>query len=369
MASTAIDRGMAPVRWVVMAALLALLAGCSAELEPYRSETVHTTRHTLRTDEGLRFFAYRYKPAAIRPGTRPVILCPGMANNALALDIRPDVSLPGYLAERGFDVWSLTLTGSTGCDRRRRNHDIDAFAMHDLPAAIEYVKQATGHDRIAWVGASMGGMTMVAHLVRNPRDDVMAFANVSGPVILQQPLHPIFRTVYDREFLVRLWLATLNVKGVSMFGRVVPGYESSLTHTFYNLDNVDPEVLRLGSCDVMENIPRAVYDQVRHMLRTGHFTGRGGSPDYAAQLHRIDVPMLMVTGALDRICSPAAARYFHNRVGSTDKTLHILGRATGYAADYGHADIVVARTARKDLFPILAQWLAERMGTATPRDH
>ncbi len=53
---------------------------------------------------------------------------------------------------------------------------------------LDYVKTATGHDRVNWVGHSLGGMLMIAHLEQTDRPDRIAnFVDMGGVAVVPPP--------------------------------------------------------------------------------------------------------------------------------------------------------------------------------------
>src|SRR5438874_1722216 len=46
--------------------------------------------------------------------------------------------------------------------------NVDEMAFYDVPAVLDYVKRATGRDRVNWVGHSLGGMLIFPYLELAP---------------------------------------------------------------------------------------------------------------------------------------------------------------------------------------------------------
>ena len=83
-------------------------------------------------------------------------------------------SLAVYLAERGHDVWVLELRGHGRSTPKPtwletvlaqgRNEggswSIMKYIDHDLPSAIQYVRNHTHAKKVHWVGHSMGGIVL-----------------------------------------------------------------------------------------------------------------------------------------------------------------------------------------------------------------
>jgi hypothetical protein len=67
---------------------------------------------------------------------------------------------------------------------------------------------------------------------------------------------------------------------------------------------------------------------------------------------------------VDLIAPPNAVRSAQNHVAGPVEWLE-LGRAHGFAADYGHGDLVLGRHAPDEVFPRLSEFL-EKTSTPVP---
>ena len=58
---------------------------------------------------------------------------------------------------------------------------------YDVPAILDYVRRETGHDRVNWVGHSMGGMLMFAFLELDSHPERIAnFVGMGSTIILAE---------------------------------------------------------------------------------------------------------------------------------------------------------------------------------------
>src|SRR5205085_10796008 len=102
-------------------------------------------------------------PSSPRRGD-PVLLCHGLASCAATWDMGHGPSLARWLAARGHSVFALELRGAGESDRPRPlGRKSYGFGVHeyltaDIPSAVERVLEATGAERLHWVGHSMGGI-------------------------------------------------------------------------------------------------------------------------------------------------------------------------------------------------------------------
>ena len=141
----------------------------------------------------------------------------------------------------------------------------------------------------------------------------------------------------------------------------IPGYQ--LTESFqYNRKNMDAEVIRMFLRDVVEDVPDGVIDQLLTVAGTGDLKSADGTYNYTAELAKVKTPILCVSGTADQSAEPAGVKYAYEHVGSEDKTYVEMGAAKGFSGDYGHMDIVLGKNSRKEVFPMVYEWLRKRDG-------
>jgi pimeloyl-ACP methyl ester carboxylesterase len=127
-----------------------------------------------------------------------------------------------------------------------------------------------------------------------------------------------------------------------------------------------------------ENLPPALYTRLEEAgvndaskpelrqfllsVRRGDFVSADGTVSYTEALREIHTPSLVIVGRADELADPLVGRGVYERLGSADKELVIAGRAEGFAADYGHVDLLIGPGARRDIFPRIEHWLERHDG-------
>ena len=313
----------------------------------------------------------------------PVVLCHGLACCERFWDLTEELSLARYMAGRGYDVWVPSLRGSglstkpplyvlrelfqyrrpalgrcfPGAARPGSfDWNFDDHVLRDLPAIIDVVKGETGHSRVVWVGHSMGAMAMYGYLERSGRDDVAALVASAGPIHLEPPADWSTRLALRCRAVVRFGRALLNAQffaGVGVLTAHLP-YEGLRC----NRRNVDSHVMRRAYRHVIQDVPPGLLKQFLAFAVTCKLTSVDGEFDYTAEIGRLKVPILCLVGKVDRICVPAALRYAYDHTGSDDRTWREIGVQEGFSADYGHLDLILGRNARREIYPIIAEWIA-----------
>ncbi|MCA9772331.1 MAG: alpha/beta fold hydrolase [Myxococcales bacterium] len=154
--------------------------------------------YEVETDDGWTLVVTRYRPrpqAFAQPlKDLPMMLVHGFSQNRLTWtsgEFARDLSFFGA------DLHILELRGHGKSSRslqfRRHNRegkalpadiawgwDVDSYFLHDVPAALRAVKERTGHERILYIGHSMGGMIGYGAASRY-QDDLLGLVTVGSP--------------------------------------------------------------------------------------------------------------------------------------------------------------------------------------------
>ena len=259
------------------------------------------------------------------PGRGPVVvLFHGVfCNRTVWLGTR-GTGFAWYLAEAGYDVWVPEFRGRGESDVPSA-WTIADWIERDLPAVASSVARERPDGGWRWVGHSAGGVVVAAGLGR--------WAEFRGQV--------------SRAAL----LGTPSPRRISWWRR---GLAWAFAQVAYRAPHqrVPGRWVRLG--------PEAESSElVRHWM--GWNVARRwrgpGDFDYLAALTDVRCPVLGVAGAADHLLAPPEAVRDLLRFFGGPTEFWVVGRATGYARDYGHADLVVAREARQELWPRVRAWL------------
>jgi len=342
-----------------------LLTGC---VHAPPTGAVPPVKHTVEAPDGWKLALHHYPvPDGAPLRARPVILCHGLGSNHHSLDLAEGASLARHLASQGFDVWALDLRGhgesrAAPEGKKRSKIDFDDYVRLDAPAAIEYVRSQTRSRGVAWVGHSMGGMIGFAHLGRGG-EGVEALVTIASATTVKQS-----GLVYGVSNLSG-WTAIFPAVHTRAIGRssaaVMRGWwPFHLDNYVYNRENVTAEERRLLAGTALENLSRAETRQFRRWVKERTFVSKDGKDDYAANVARVEVPALLLSGSVDRIVPPSNVQHAMVRLGSSDKTHRVIGVSEGHPWDFGHVDIVAGRRAAKVVFPIVSEWLGTRDPTA-----
>ena len=287
-------------------------------MSPAPAAVVHVV-----ADDGVRLAVRRLGPV----GGTPVVLVPGtFSNHTFWLGTR-GTGFARELAAHGFDTWSLDPRGHGDSAREPAGASwrFDDWARRDVPAVLH---AACAQKRGFIVGHSAGGAAALVAAAAHPalRERTLGLVVVGTPVPWLQPF------------------SRIGAHALRTVSRLLGRFPA--------------RAFRLGPEDEL----RGVMVQWMDWNLSARWIGDDGT-DYVAALRTLDVPLLVVAAARDRWAPPPACRALLDLVPVGDHTWLLCGISHGFSHDFGHIDVLVGRTARAEVWPLLLAWLAERRPT------
>ncbi len=348
-----------PLLVLLVLCVLALLAWLHLAFWSWRFRVPAREDALLRapTKDGWRLAVGRNLPrgSARRP---PVLLVHGIAMNRQAFELGVDgYSLAAFLAEAGFDCFSLDLRGHGASRRPRgaaRGWNLDTYLAEDLPAALDAIRRETGAERVLYVGHSQGAVLGLAACGLYP-ERIAALAALAAPVQFD---------VQDRlRALVRYRFLPLGGRFLRPFVRSVAPF-SGVWHPRFadlavNARNVAPPVYRRALANAIENLYPGVLAQFEAFIREDAFRSMDGAHDYRAALATCAQPALFVAAERDGLAPPAAVEGAYARWGGP-KALRV------FEDDFGHLDLLYGRRAPELVYPVVRDFLIAHSAEALP---
>jgi pimeloyl-ACP methyl ester carboxylesterase len=287
----------------------------------------------------------------VRGEGEPVLMVPGFAMNPYILGFHPrGRSFMQYIADSGFDAWSVELRGlGRNKGGRRRNIGLAERALVDLPHAIAHVREATGAERVHLIGCSLGGSIVYSLLAHEPDADVGKVVSIGGPLWWKDP--PVLVRAYARLGPV---IGRVPIRGtrhlakaaLPVISRAAPG----LLGLYLNHNNVDlsqPDEL----VKTVEDPAPRVNRQLAAWIRSGRLTIRG--MDIVAGVGQVQNPLLLVTGSGDGIAPLGACDPVLDAWGGPSEHLHVDGEHP-----WSHADLFIGHEAEPKVFAPIADFLS-----------
>ncbi len=352
--------------WIVLALLVvgvALVLHVRFWERRYALPMIYESEERLATPDGAAV-ELRRLPRRGNSAAPPVLLVHGLGANHRNHDLAPDISLARTLAEAGRDVWLLTLrSGLSAAGRRRHIVRFDRMAEHDLSVGVARVLELTGAARLDYVGFSMGGMLLYAALgaTLSP-GNIRRVAIIGSPATLRAPSRLLFAGLVAK--LPSRWAPTVRLRLLAgLTGFAAEWVATPLHRVILNPENVAPGVARLSMFNLVADVPGPLNLDFASFAAAprGEIHIKGTSVLEGLEL--IDLPVLFIAGAGDRLAPPASVRAAYEAWGRSaphvEKRFILLGREQGASADYGHGDLAIGAEAAREVFAPVRAFLAE----------
>jgi len=306
---------------------------------------------------------YRYRPLAERTSPTPVLVVPSLVSKPYILDLYTGGSFIEFLLRQGLDVYMIDWGIPTEADRHLT---LEHYVQKFMPTAIRRMANESPNGRVSLLGYCMGGLLTVLYAALHPRAPIDAIACLTTPVDFRHMgLFSVWtdRRYFDVDALVD---RTGNVPAEFIrrsFSLLKPASEFSPVRYISLWQNVlnDRYVEQYRAFNKWTNdhvpFPGECFRQTVKELNWENKLIKdelvlGGKP---VRLGAIKRPFVHVIARRDHIVPMDSATPLVEMVGSADKEQIVL--------EGGHVGIVAGRTAAKELWPRVADWLMER---ATP---
>jgi polyhydroxyalkanoate synthase subunit PhaC len=329
-----------------------LLTTDDAVIGPTPREVVWTHRETT---------LYRYRSSKRRYGV-PVLLVFALINRPEIFDLHPGRSLVEFLVDEGFDVF---LVDWGYPDEEDGDMGLDNYVCDELEWAVRETLRASGAEEVSLMGWCIGA-TLCAMYCGLDRDG--ARAPVKNLVLLTMPIDGrasnYAKWVGDDEFdvdrIAELWHSVPG-SGIDFANKLLKPVTNFWT-TYRRLwEGVQDGTERRDSYQSMakwvaDNPPfpgRAWAQWIHLMYRDASLlSGRLRLRDRRVDLHRIDQSVMVVTAGADHIAPRPGTMPIFDLISSED--VEHLDRPGG------HIGLVAGSAARKEIWPHIEEWLAER---------
>ena len=313
--------------------------------------------HFARTADGWRIAITRYRAVSgVRPDVQPVLLCHGIAANRYGLDLTPELSLARALSNAGFDAWLVELRGR-GLSTRPQlfsekswDWSFDEYVEKDLPAAIAAVLAATGKDKLHFVGHSVGAVVGYAVLA-----DVVQAAKIRSLVAIAGPASYRFQQKYLFHWPLRNLRFVKHAFLMRLLAPLAGYWRPKILH---NPANIAGETIRRFLVNASASFSPNELLQYSDWIANDQFRSIDHRRDYRKEMAKIATPALFIAGNKDLLAPPPSVKDAFDAVASADKRFVVASRGHALESNYGHFDLVLGRGASKDIFPLVADWLA-----------
>lgn len=326
--------------------------------------------YPFETKDGTDLLLTRY-----RAGTKgPVVFGHAFGVNSLSYAVDTiETSLVEYLCAHEFDVWLLDYRASPALPASARDFSIDDIAEQDWPAAIEFVRRATGASEVQVIAHCVGSMSLLMAMLAG-------MTGVRSAICSQLTLHPITWWANDVKAFLGLagWLRGAGIRSVninwrhSLFDDAVDrlltldpiphgeSCDSPVCRRIFGLFGPSYRHAQLNAAthDAMHEMFGTVsvkaFEHLSLILKHKVVVNSQGADVYMPHLARLALPILFIAGAENREFYPVTSQRTFDVLRSTnDPSFYERLVIPGYA----HMDCFVGKDAARDIFPSLVDYL------------
>ncbi len=284
----------------------------------------------------------------------PVLIVPGYGMNAYIFGYHPNgKSLEEYLAESGFEVWSINLRGQepSRCTGGSRLYTMQDVALNDLPLAVKYVLENTlsGCAAVNLLGCSLGGSMVLAYAALRKDAPVNAIVSLGSP-LRWIDVHPAVKIAFSSPELIGL-ISVRRARSMARFALPFLAKIPGLLEIYMHPDNIDMSKAE-EFIKTVEDPNRLLNREIAHWIKKRDLVleGRNVTEEFRGN----KAPFLCVIANADGIVPPATAVFPYEISGADRKNIVHVGNEK---IKFAHADLYLNNHAQEMFFSPLVQWL------------
>lgn len=320
------------------------------------------------TDDGWRLAMRRYTPPPGVPRRGVVVAGHGFAGTSLIWDLTPETSLARHLAAAGYEFYAVDLRGRgdswpDGGPAAALQWSFDDFVYHDLPTAVAAACDASDVDSVCWLGLEMSGQALYAATIENTVPQVRAAITMGAPVLTPPQARVPGVTSAPRA---RRQGRVMFRAGAHYFGPILALMRSQQLASSFRPELVDAVVPARYLAHGVPDESVVLADQFTDWVRNDTMRSLDHSVVWSDRMDEVRIPLLVLAAARDLQRPPEAVRASVEMFGSDEVLFREAGVQGGMSVDYGHDDLVAARTSPAEVFPFLLGWLDRHAGVLSP---
>jgi polyhydroxyalkanoate synthase len=289
----------------------------------------------------------------------PILLVFALINRPEIFDLRPGNSFVEFLLDEGFDVflvdWGIP-------DEEDADMGLGEFVCDELHWAIRETLRASGEEELTLLGWCIGGTLCAMYCALHPGGPVRNLVLLTTPIDTRSSLYArwVARDSFDVDLVADSFLAIpgFGIDWANKLMKPVTNYWTTYRKLFVGiLDGNDPRVAYQAMAKwVADNPPfpgQAYREWITWMYKENRLVdGRLRLRGQRVDLRAIEQNLLLVTAGADHIAPRDGSEPLLDLVSSQD--VSHLARAGG------HIGLMAGSKAKHEIWPELADWLAER---------
>ena len=310
-------------------------------------------------------------------GTKgPIVCAPGFSNSTYVFTFDGiDTNFAEYFSNQGYDTWLFDYRASPDLPVSRTQFSVDDIATKDWPAAIEYVRNATGAPDVQVVAHCLGSMTCYMTLLAGT-------TGVRQFISSQMTPHPDVELRLKAEAVLKLEsvFKLIHLHGLtttpdgSLAGRAldkileafpVPDDWKGLGPVCQRIYAIYGPVMKpanlnlatrgaLGEMFGFGNL--MALEQISKIMAKGKLVDKDGKDTYLPHVDRLKLPIAIFHGADNAFLYPSGSETTYDWLRNNNPP-ELYTRQL--VPTYSHLDLFIGKNAAADVFPLIENELAK----------
>ncbi len=301
---------------------------------------------------------YRYRSTQ-RTHAVPLLLVFALINRPDIFDLRRGHSFVEFLLDEGFDVY-LVDWGQAGDEDT--DLGLEYYAVDALDWAIREVLRNSGQEEVTLIGWCIGAVLCAIHGSVRPSGPERNLVLLTMPVDTSTSTYAnwVGRESFDVDYVTEAFgnIPGRQIDALNKLLKPVTNYWTNYRRLWEQVQEgtVKRDAYQPMAKWVADNPPfpgRAYREWITSMYKRNELaTGYMRVGPYRVDLRKLDQNLLIVTAGADHIAPREGTLPLLDLVSSEDVT-HIDRKG-------GHIGLMAGSKARNEIWPDIAEWLAER---------
>ena len=331
----------------------------------YQEEPDAHELHSVTTKDGWDLKLYRYRNPESTGD--PVFLCHGAFANHTNFTKPRGACLVDTLLAHGYDCWLIDFRGTRSSEpalgKKRTGVQMDDFLHYDIPAALTFIRQVTGRAHVHWIGHSLGGMLLYAHVLLHGNGTIASGTTLGSPIGFKGT------RIRRHKALLAITRQFPHLAGIAMRvgGRMARTLHPRSSVFPINWKNLHPLVRGRDLFNMIETPAPRMTMELAHWAASKQWRMNNGDLDVVGNFHRLNIPLFAVYGAADPFVPVDEAIEFVEALPHPDKQIMILGKEDGFGENYSHVDLAFGKDGVEEVYEPIVDWLMQHSMTEEDR--
>lgn len=234
------------------------------------------------------------------------------------------MGIASFLAENGHTCWIMEWRNHGNSSKTKGEFNFETIAKRDFLFAFEYLFKKEKISRLNCITHSGGGICLTMFLLNYPQ--YISLIKTISFFACQA-----FGAGINPWQNFKIWMG----KCLTFLVGYVPGQKFGREH----------------------DEPYSIMKQWYNWNLSGEFLGENNR-DYLVEMPKIDLPILSVCGKGDTFIAPVeGCEQFLNGFQNPKNKLLFCSIAKGFLEDYDHSRILHSQSSRKEIWPLVLDWM------------